>query len=64
MSIIAAKLATYDAICTDGRNTLGGLDVFIPCSIDSLASINHGVFHPIQPPLVCLLQEQREGARC
>ena len=31
------------------RKTLGGLDVFIPYSIDSLAAINHGVFY--SPPI-------------
>lgn len=57
------------------RKTLGGLDVFIPYSIDSLAAINHGVFYsppirsnPYHPvfPLVSATrtEEMREGARC
>jgi hypothetical protein len=54
------KNATFGQVCTTvfpmaesgrmgWRKTLGGLDVFIPYSIDSLATINHGVFY--SPPI-------------
>lgn len=78
--------ATFDQVCTTvfptaesgrmgWRKTLGGLDVFIPYSIDSLAAINHGVFY--SPPIrsnpyhpsdfhlsATRTEEMREGARC